>query len=59
MLGSNSVTKVIDRLQDAQGWTDNTVLDLLIRFVDEQGQAAELDEYLTRVANEENDTDEK
>ena len=49
-----STQHVIDKHQDQQGWTDTTVLNLLIGYLDNQGSDDALDDYLGEVAAEEN-----
>jgi hypothetical protein len=41
-------------LQDEQGWTDETVEALALRFISSSGKEEEFDRYLERVAEEEN-----
>lgn len=49
-----STQHVIDQHQGQQGWTDATVLDLLIGYLHNQGGDDALDAYLGEVATEEN-----
>jgi hypothetical protein len=41
-------------LQDEQGWTDDTLLILALRFISESGKEKEFDRYLELVAEDEN-----
>lgn len=38
-----------------QGWTQSTQLDLVLRFVGEQGFAPVLDDWAAQIADDEND----
>lgn len=49
-----SAQHVIDKYQGRQGWTDATVLDLLIGYLDNQGSDDALDACLGEAAAEEN-----
>jgi hypothetical protein len=49
-----STRHVIDKYQGRQGWSDATVLDLLIGYLDNQGSDDALYDYLREVAAEEN-----
>jgi hypothetical protein len=41
-------------LQDEQGWSDDTLLSLALRFISESGKEKEFDRYLELVAEDEN-----
>ena len=45
---------VIDQFQSQQGWTDDTVLDLLVQYIDNQGSGEALYDMLLQIAEEEN-----
>ena len=45
---------IIDQYQGRQGWTDGTVLDLLIEYIDNQQSGDALDDFLRQRADEEN-----
>lgn len=45
---------IIDHFQGLQGWTDGTVLDLLIEYIDNQQSGDALHDFLRRKADEEN-----
>lgn len=51
------LTERIYELQADQGWTDDTVLTLAIRFISERGShhLVAFENYLERLAKEEND----
>jgi len=44
-----------DDIQEAQGWTNTTMLDLALRFIDERELYTEFDAFLESVAREENE----
>ena len=44
----------MDELQEQQGWTDETVLRLVLDWVNQTGQADSLLDHLQQVADEEN-----
>ena len=43
-------------LVEAQGWDDNTVLDLALSFIEEQAKGSEFMGYLRAAAKDENET---
>jgi hypothetical protein len=43
-----------DVIQAEQGWTTETMLELVLRFVDEEGLGYKLEEYLEALAAVEN-----
>jgi hypothetical protein len=44
----------VKELQAKQGWSDETILDLAMQFLDENGFADMFDVYLEKRADEEN-----
>src|SRR5262245_40336672 len=44
----------VDLIQAKQAWPNDTLLDLVIRFAKEKGHMPSLEEYLRRIADEEN-----
>jgi hypothetical protein len=44
-----------EKIQDLQGWTDVTLLELVLRFVDDENLGEKLAEFLEAVAAEENE----
>lgn len=48
-----SAGAIIEKYQGAQGWTDLTVLDLLITYVDNQGSDDALEDYLAQACDDE------
>jgi hypothetical protein len=43
-----------EKIQDLQGWTDATLLELVLHFVDGEGLGKKLAKFLRTVAAEEN-----
>ena len=52
-MASNSTYATIDEFQQQQGWTDNTVLSLLIDFIDNQDSPEALRDFLANAAEDE------
>ena len=50
---SNAPDWLMD-LQEAQGWSDSTVLDLLLTYIGNQHQDDALQDFMQRAADEEN-----
>jgi len=44
-----------EKIQDLQGWTDATLLELVLHFVDGEGLDKKLAKFLRTVAAEENE----
>ena len=49
-----SARHIIDRYQARQGWTDLTVLDLLVEYIDNQASPEALEDFLNEKADIEN-----
>lgn len=45
-----SAQQIIDRYQEAEGWTTDTVLDLLVSYIDNQDAPDALDDFLADAA---------
>jgi hypothetical protein len=43
-----------DDIQEAQGWSAYTLLELALRFIDERELYAQFDEFLEKIASDEN-----
>ena len=48
-----STRATIERLSQRTGWDNDTVLDLLIAYIDNQDSPAALEDFLTQQADEE------
>lgn len=44
-----------ERVQDTQGWSDGSLLELVLRFVDDEGLGEKLARFLETVAAQENE----
>ena len=53
-MSAMSVQHIIDRYQARQGWTDLTVLDLLVEYIDNQASPEALEDFLNGKADIEN-----
>lgn len=42
---------IIQQYQEAEGWTDATVLDLLIGYIENQNSPEALEEYLSEASS--------
>ena len=51
----DKVQRSTDELQGLQGWTDETLLELVLQWVDKSGQADALLDHLQEIADEENE----
>lgn len=49
----------IEGIIEAQGWSDESVRDLLFRFIDNNHGLSDLRDFLRRVAEQENQENEK
>lgn len=52
-----AIPEEIRKLKEQQGWSDKTLLGLLLQWAEEFDQVEEIAEYLDAVAADENDDD--
>lgn len=53
-MASANTYATIEKFQQQQGWTDNTILSLLIDFIDNQDSPEALRDFLAATAENEN-----